>query len=182
MELRESQSVAHAVLIVIAGRGADIAAIGARVREVLAGRQRQLPAGAELVVVYDRSRSYLAARVEQTLLRALVEEIAAVAIMSLLLLAHGRSALVPAITLPAVVLLTLAPLKNPVVATATEVTAAWGDRPRFFRSPRWLSSSRFWRGDTSPTLCRRSERASPPVEARDCSWESCVPGPFCHGA
>ena len=92
--------------VVIARRGADIAAIGARVRAVLTERQRHLPTGVELVVVYDRSS--LAARVEQTLLRALFEEVAVVALVILFLLAHGRSAIVPAITLPAVVLLTMA--------------------------------------------------------------------------
>jgi Cu(I)/Ag(I) efflux system membrane protein CusA/SilA len=92
--------------VVIARRDADPARIIARVKEVIARERRHLPRGAAIVVVYDRSE--LAARMERTLLRALAEEVAAVALVVLLFLWHGRSALLPAITLPLVVLATFA--------------------------------------------------------------------------
>ena len=64
---------------------------------------------ARLGVLYDRSE--LAGRVEKTLLRAVAEEVAVVALVVLMFLLHGRSALVPMVTLPLVVLLTFAAMR-----------------------------------------------------------------------
>ena len=64
---------------------------------------------ARLGVLYDRSE--LAGRVERTLLRAVGEEVAVVALVVLMFLLHGRSALVPMVTLPLVVLLTFAAMR-----------------------------------------------------------------------
>lgn len=90
--------------IVIARRGADVNAVTAEVRRVLDRVRGRLPAGAKLGVVYDRSE--LARGVERTLLKAVGEEVLVVALVVLLFLVHVRSALVPMLTLPLVVLLT----------------------------------------------------------------------------
>lgn len=92
--------------IVIARRGADVSGVIAQVKQVIDRERHKLPPGAKLGVIYDRSQ--LAARVEQTLLRAVGEEVAVVAVVVLLFLLHFRSALVPMATLPLVVLLTFA--------------------------------------------------------------------------
>ena len=60
-------------------------------------------------MLYDRSE--LAGRVERTLVRAVAEEVAVVALVVLMFLLHGRSALVPMVTLPLVVLLTFAAMR-----------------------------------------------------------------------
>jgi Cu(I)/Ag(I) efflux system membrane protein CusA/SilA len=92
--------------IVIARRGADVSALIAAVKRVLERARAQLPAGTELVPVYDRSD--LADRVGRGLARALAEEIAVLVVVVLLFLLHPRSALVPLATLPLVLLLTFA--------------------------------------------------------------------------
>jgi Cu(I)/Ag(I) efflux system membrane protein CusA/SilA len=92
--------------IVIAHRDHDVATVVARVKAALDRERSRLPKGVEVKVVYDRSA--LAARVEHTLLRALIEEVLVVAAVVLLFLRDGRSALVPLTTLPLVVLLTFA--------------------------------------------------------------------------
>ncbi|HEY6478282.1 MAG TPA: efflux RND transporter permease subunit, partial [Polyangia bacterium] len=91
---------------VIARRDADPGAVIAGVKQVIDRERHQLPAGAKLGVLYDRSE--LTGRVEHTLLRALGEEIGMVVLVILLFLLHARSALVPMATLPLVVLLTFA--------------------------------------------------------------------------
>ena len=97
--------MAVVVGIVIARRGADPTAVIARVKRVI-------EASAELPRIASWSCSTTVrswrARVEHTLLRALAEEVAVVALVVLLFLLHGRSALVPLVTLPLVVLLTFA--------------------------------------------------------------------------
>ena len=92
--------------IVIARRGADVPAVIAEVKRVLDRERARLPAGSELVPVYDRSD--LAGRVGRGLARALAEEIAVLVLVVLLFLLHPRSALVPLATLPLVLLLTFA--------------------------------------------------------------------------
>lgn len=90
--------------IVIARADADPMAVAARVKQVLERESSRLPEGATLTVAYDRSD--LVRRIEKTATRALAEEVAAVVIVVLLFLLHGRSALVPLLTLPFVVALT----------------------------------------------------------------------------
>ena len=104
--------------IIIARRDADIGALVAQVKTVIAREARKLPhraadreredsgaaADVHVAPVYDRAE--LATRTRQTLLRALAEEIAVVVLVILIFLLHGRSALVPLVTLPVVVLLT----------------------------------------------------------------------------
>jgi copper/silver efflux system protein len=90
--------------IVIARRGADIGPLIARVKRVLLASSP--PVGAQVLAVYDRS--VLAAGVRQTLLRALIEEVAVVVAVVLLFLGSVRSALVPLATLPLVLLFTFA--------------------------------------------------------------------------
>jgi Cu(I)/Ag(I) efflux system membrane protein CusA/SilA len=92
--------------IVVAHRDADPEAIIDNVRGTLAGLRHRLPATVRLETVYDRAD--LATRIDRTLLRALGEEVAVVAFVILLFLLHGRSAFVPLITLPVVVLVTFA--------------------------------------------------------------------------
>jgi Cu(I)/Ag(I) efflux system membrane protein CusA/SilA len=86
--------------IVVARRDADIPRLIQRVTQVLDRERSRLPAGVELVTTYDRSD--LIARVGRTLLRALGEEVAVVVLVILVFLLHGRSALVPLLTLPVV--------------------------------------------------------------------------------
>ena len=88
--------------IVVARRSADVLAIIAAARSKLDALRPQLPHGAELVIAYDRSE--LVTRVGETLLRALGEEVAIVVLVTLLFLLHWRSALVPLLTLPLVLL------------------------------------------------------------------------------
>ncbi|HEX6764003.1 MAG TPA: efflux RND transporter permease subunit, partial [Polyangiaceae bacterium] len=95
--------------IVIAKRDADVRGVIAEVKRVLDRERAHLPPGAKLGVVYDRSE--LAAGVEKTLLRAVAEEVAVVVLVVLLFLVHLRSALVPLITLPLVVLFTFAAMR-----------------------------------------------------------------------
>ncbi|HEY3495763.1 MAG TPA: efflux RND transporter permease subunit [Polyangiaceae bacterium] len=95
--------------IVIAKRDADVRAVIDGVKQVLANERAKLPPGARLGVVYDRSE--LAQGVERTLLRAVGEEVAVVALVVLLFLLHLRSALLPILTLPLVVLLTFAAMR-----------------------------------------------------------------------
>ncbi len=90
--------------IVVARRGADPKAVIESVRRTLDSLRPRLPRNVELVTVYDRLD--LANRVEHTLLRALCEEVAVVALVIVAFLLHGRSALVPLMTLPLVLLLT----------------------------------------------------------------------------
>jgi Cu(I)/Ag(I) efflux system membrane protein CusA/SilA len=90
--------------IVIAKRDADPRAIIEKVKRTLDELRPRLPKNVRLVTVYDRLD--LANRVEHTLVRALCEEVAVVAFVILLFLLHGRSALVPLITLPVVLFLT----------------------------------------------------------------------------
>jgi Cu(I)/Ag(I) efflux system membrane protein CusA/SilA len=90
--------------IVVARRDANLAVLIEAVKRTLDRQRPELPVGVELVTAYDRSD--LISRVGHTLLRALAEEVAVVSLVTLLFLLHGRSALVPLLTLPVVVLLT----------------------------------------------------------------------------
>jgi copper/silver efflux system protein len=92
--------------IVVARRDANIGALIERVKRVLDEQRSRLPRGVELVTAYDRSD--LISRVGHTLLRALGEEVGVVVLVSLAFLLHGRSALVPLLTLPLVLWLTFA--------------------------------------------------------------------------
>jgi Cu(I)/Ag(I) efflux system membrane protein CusA/SilA len=90
--------------IVVAKRDADPGAIIAGVKRALAQLTPRLPPSVKIVTVYDRTD--LAGRVEHTLLRALTEEIVVVVLVILIFLMDARSALIPLITLPLVLLLT----------------------------------------------------------------------------
>jgi Cu(I)/Ag(I) efflux system membrane protein CusA/SilA len=95
--------------IVVIRRDADPKSVIEDVRRALEGLRAHLPRGVRVVTVYDRLE--LANRVEHTLLRALGEEVAVVALVVLAFLLHGRSTLVPLATLPVVVLLTFAGMR-----------------------------------------------------------------------
>ncbi|HEX6764683.1 MAG TPA: efflux RND transporter permease subunit, partial [Polyangiaceae bacterium] len=104
--------------IVIAKRNADVASLVEAVKRTIAREARRLPhraadperldsgvaADVQVVTAYDRGD--LASRVRHTLLRALGEEILVVVLVILIFLLHGRSALVPLLTLPVVLLMT----------------------------------------------------------------------------
>jgi Cu(I)/Ag(I) efflux system membrane protein CusA/SilA len=87
---------------VIAGRDADVPRVIHEVARVLDAKRKELPPGVEIVTAYDRSD--LIDRVGATLARAIVEEVAVVVIVTLLFLLDARSALVPLLTLPVVLL------------------------------------------------------------------------------
>lgn len=104
--------------IVVARREANIARLVEQVKLTIARESLKLPhraadpgrldsglaADVHLVTTYDRVD--LATRTRQTLLRALGEEVGVVVLIILIFLLHVRSALVPLLTLPAVLLLT----------------------------------------------------------------------------
>jgi Cu(I)/Ag(I) efflux system membrane protein CusA/SilA len=92
--------------IVVARRGADLPRLIDRVKTALDRQRFRLPPGIELVTAYDRSD--LIARIGQTLAHALAEEVAVVVVVTLLFLLHGRSAIIPLLTLPLVLLLAFA--------------------------------------------------------------------------
>ena len=95
--------------IVIARPDADVPAVVARVKQVLDRERSRLPEKVKLVVVYDRSE--LVERIERTALRALAEEMAVVVLVVVIFLLHGRSASLPLMTLPLVVLLTFGAMR-----------------------------------------------------------------------
>jgi Cu(I)/Ag(I) efflux system membrane protein CusA/SilA len=104
--------------IVVARRDANLASLVEEVKRTIARESRKLPhraadperldsgaaAAVRVSTTYDRVD--LATRVRRTLLRALGEEVAVVVLVILVFLLHVRSALVPLITLPVVLLLT----------------------------------------------------------------------------
>ncbi len=92
--------------IVVARRDADVPALLSSVQRALDEQRGSLPAGVKLLTVYDRSD--LIGRIQRALLHTLGQEVAVVALVILVFLLHGRSALVPLATLPVVVLLTFA--------------------------------------------------------------------------
>jgi Cu(I)/Ag(I) efflux system membrane protein CusA/SilA len=92
--------------VVVARRNVDTISVIAGVKAALEELRTRLPASVELVTVYDRS--LLVAGVEHTLTDALAEEIGVVVLVILMFLLHGRSALVPLISLPVVLCLTFA--------------------------------------------------------------------------
>jgi len=92
--------------IVIARRDADLSSLLAEVRRTLDRRRSGLRSGVKLLTVYDRGD--LIERIQRTLVRALAEEVAVVALVILVFLLHPRSALLPLATLPVVLLLTFA--------------------------------------------------------------------------
>jgi len=76
------------------------------VKERLADVAASLPAGVEIVPVYDRSP--LIERAVATLTRTLIEESIVVALVCIIFLLHARSALVAIVTLPVGILIALA--------------------------------------------------------------------------
>ena len=84
--------------IVVMRFGENAKAVITKVKEKIAEVQRSLPPGVRIVPVYDRSG--LIDRAVATLSKALIEEIAIVALITVLFLLHVRSALVAIISLP----------------------------------------------------------------------------------
>lgn len=95
--------------IVIAERDADPTEVVTEVKKVLHRERKHLPPDAKIGVFYDRSE--LTERVQQTLTRAVTEEVGVVCLVVFLFLLHLRSVLVPLLTLPLVVLLTFAGMR-----------------------------------------------------------------------
>src|SRR5262249_14751649 len=95
--------------IVVARRDADPKTVIENIKRTLAELRPRLPRGVEIVTVYDRLD--LANRVEPTLLCALTDEVAVVGLGILLFLLHGRSGVVPLLTLPLVLFLTFAGMR-----------------------------------------------------------------------
>jgi Cu(I)/Ag(I) efflux system membrane protein CusA/SilA len=90
--------------IVLARKDASLLSLVGEVKRTLTAAASSLPPHVEIATVYDRTE--LAHRVDHTLVAALGEEVAAAVAVILVFLLHGRSALVPLVTLPVVVLLT----------------------------------------------------------------------------
>jgi len=108
--------------IVIAKRNADLGPLIRAARLALESVRAQLPAGVRLVTVYDRLD--LATRAERTLLGALAEEVAVVVLVILIFLLHPKSALLPLLTLPLVLLGTFAAMA--VLGTAATIMSLAG--------------------------------------------------------
>jgi Cu(I)/Ag(I) efflux system membrane protein CusA/SilA len=92
--------------IVVAKRDAPLRDVVPGVKRALQAVKARIPASVQVVTTYDRLP--LAEGVEGTLLRALFEEIAVVVLVIIVFLLHARSALVPMLTLPLVLLATCA--------------------------------------------------------------------------
>lgn len=92
--------------LVVARQGENALAVIDRLKEKLAAIP--LPAGVEVVPVYDRST--LIRHSVNTLTESLVEEVAVVAVLLGLFLLHIRSILVPVLVLPAALAVTFLPL------------------------------------------------------------------------
>ena len=90
--------------IVVARPDVDVPSLVAEVRRRLVEQLPQLGPSVRLVTVHDRSQ--VIGRIQGTLGRALAEEVAVVVLTIFLFLLHARSAVVPLLTLPLVVLLT----------------------------------------------------------------------------
>ena len=84
--------------IVVVRQGANTLQVIKSVKDRLAELQRSLPAGVQVVTVYDRSS--LIKRAEANLLEKLAEELLVVALVTGLFLFHLRSSLVAVVTLP----------------------------------------------------------------------------------
>jgi Cu(I)/Ag(I) efflux system membrane protein CusA/SilA len=90
--------------VVVARSDAHLPSLIDQVERTLDRARSSLPPNVQLVTAYNRED--LIGRVQRMLGRALGEEIIVVVLVILVFLRHGRSALVPLITLPAVLLLT----------------------------------------------------------------------------
>ncbi len=108
--------------IVIAKRNANLGPLIRGARLALESVRARLPAGVRLVTVYDRLD--LATRAERTLLGALAEEVAVVVLVILIFLLHPKSALLPLLTLPLVLLGTFAAMA--VLGTAATIMSLAG--------------------------------------------------------
>ncbi|SFM21985.1 efflux RND transporter permease subunit [Methylobacterium pseudosasicola] len=95
--------------IVVQRFGANARAVIASVKDRLAEIARSLPAGTEILPVYDRSQLIDAAIA--TLTHTLVEECAIVALVCLVFLLHLRSALVAILMLPVAILMAFAAMR-----------------------------------------------------------------------
>lgn len=95
--------------IVVVRQGQNVLNVLAVVKTRLQDLQRSLPAGIEVVTVYDRSA--LIERAVATLSDALLEQMLTVAVVILVFLWKLRSALVPILLLPAAVLLAFVPMR-----------------------------------------------------------------------
>ena len=95
-ELNGEGEVAGGIIVV--RQGADTQAVIKAVKAKLADLKRSLPAGVEVVTVYDRSA--LIERAVANLLEKLAEELLIVALVTGAFLLHFRSSLVAVVTLP----------------------------------------------------------------------------------
>jgi Cu(I)/Ag(I) efflux system membrane protein CusA/SilA len=95
-ELNGEGEVAGGIIVV--RQGADTQAVIKAVKTKLAELKRSLPAGVEVVTVYDRST--LIERAVANLLEKLAEELLIVALVTGAFLLHFRSSLVAVVTLP----------------------------------------------------------------------------------
>lgn len=94
--------------IVVARQGVNALNVISRVEERLDTLREALPAGVEVVTVYDRA--VLIREAVATLLRTLGEEMLVVSLVILFFLRHLRSTLVPVLALPVAVLAAFIPL------------------------------------------------------------------------
>jgi Cu(I)/Ag(I) efflux system membrane protein CusA/SilA len=94
--------------VVVMRQGEDARAVIARVTQRLRELRGSLPPGVTVVTAYDRSE--LITRAIATLRRSLTEEMVVVALVIALFLLHARSALLPIVSLPLVVLTAFIPM------------------------------------------------------------------------
>jgi len=94
--------------VVVMRYGGDALSVIERVKQRLDEARRALPAGVEIVTVYDRSE--LIGRAIDTLKRTLIEEMIVVSLIIAVFLLHFRSSLVAILTLPIAILLSFIPM------------------------------------------------------------------------
>jgi Cu(I)/Ag(I) efflux system membrane protein CusA/SilA len=94
--------------IVVMRYGSNALSVIDRVKERLEELKPGLPAGVEIIPVYDRSNLITAAI--ETLRTTLIEEILIVALVIVVFLLHLRSTLIVAVTLPVAILLAFIPM------------------------------------------------------------------------
>jgi Cu(I)/Ag(I) efflux system membrane protein CusA/SilA len=94
--------------IVVMRYGENALDVIGRVKERIEALRPSLPAGVEIVPVYDRSS--LIERAIETLRRTLIEEMVIVSLVIAAFLLHVRSALIAVVTLPIAILLSFIPM------------------------------------------------------------------------
>ena len=149
--------------IVVAARGANVPRLLDAVHRTLAELRPRLPPGVTLLTVHDRSE--VIDRIQGTLGRALLEEVAVLALVVLVFLLSPRAAAVPLLTLPAVRAAHRRRHATPRDSGHPDERGRHRDRP----GPGGRCGGRGARGLSSPARAPRSPPLRTPSAAPRCS-------------